>query len=69
MQIEFRASPRPTLGIEWEFALVDRDTRDLANCAAALFDTVLPRLPDPGKLHQELLRNTVEVVSGVCGSV
>ena len=69
MQIEFRASPRPTLGIEWEFALVDRDTRDLANCAAALFDTVLPRLPDPGKLHQELLRNTVEVVSGICGSV
>jgi carboxylate-amine ligase len=69
VQIEFRASPRPTLGIEWEFALVDRDTRDLANCAAALFDTVLPRLPDPGKLHQELLRNTVEVVSGICGSV
>jgi carboxylate-amine ligase len=69
VQIEFHASPRPTLGIEWEFALVDRDTRDLANCAAALFDTALPRLPDPGRLHQELLRNTVEVVSGVCGSV
>ena len=29
-------SPRPTLGVEWEFALVDLDTRDLSNEAAAV---------------------------------
>jgi carboxylate-amine ligase len=69
VRIDFRASPRPTLGVEWEFALVDRDSRDLSNCAASLFDLAGPRLADPGRLHQELLRNTVEVVTGVCDTV
>ncbi len=69
MRIDFRASPRPTLGVEWEFALVDRASRDLSNCAESLFDTAGPRLDDPGRLHKELLRNTVEIVTGVCGGV
>ena len=69
MRIDFRDSPRPTLGVEWEFALVDRETRDLSNCAAALFDAATPRLDDPGRLHRELLRNTVEIVTGVCDTV
>jgi carboxylate-amine ligase len=69
VQIDFRASPRPTLGIEWEFALVDRETRDLSNCASDLFEKARPHLADQGKLHQELLRNTVEVVTGVCETV
>ncbi|MGH3361836.1 MAG: glutamate--cysteine ligase, partial [Nocardioides sp.] len=69
MQIDFRASPRPTLGVEWEFALVDTETRDLSNTADALFEAVQPRLDEPGKLHKELLRNTVEVVTGVCDTV
>nr|WP_284289997.1 hypothetical protein [Angustibacter aerolatus] len=30
MRIDFTPSPRPTLGVEWELALVDRETRDLA---------------------------------------
>ncbi len=69
MRIDFRASPRPTLGVEWEFALVDRETRDLSNCASALFDAATPLLDDPGRLHRELLRNTVEIVTGVCDTV
>ncbi len=69
MRIDFRASPRPTLGVEWEFALVDRETRDLSNCASSLFDAATPRLDDPGRLHRELLRNTVEIVTGVCDTV
>jgi len=68
VQIDFRASARPSLGVEWEFALVDHRTRDLANCAGALFDAVAGRV-DAGKIHQELLRNTVEVVTGVCDTV
>jgi glutamate---cysteine ligase / carboxylate-amine ligase len=70
--IEFRSSPRPTVGIEWEFALVDKTTRDLANLASQLFDAVgLHHAPivDDAKLHKELLRNTVEVVTGICESV
>lgn len=69
MRIDFRGSPEPTLGVEWELALVDRHTRDLRNDAARLFSAAHPRMTDPGRLHQELLRNTVEAVSGVCRTV
>lgn len=69
MRIDFHGSPEPTLGVEWEFALVDRHTRDLRNDASHLFARARPRLRDPGRLHKELLRNTVEVVTAVCHTV
>ena len=69
VRIDFRGSPEPTIGVEWELALVDKSSRDLANTAADLFAAAGPRLPDPGRLHKELLRNTVEVVTGVCRTV
>jgi glutamate---cysteine ligase / carboxylate-amine ligase len=69
VRIDFHGSPEPTLGVEWELALVDRRTRDLRNDATHLFARAKPRLADPGKLHKELLRNTVEIVSGVCHTV
>jgi carboxylate-amine ligase len=71
-RIEFAASPGPTLGVEWEFALVDKTTRDLSNTASELFATVDASGEGPGlhkRLHKELLRNTVEVVTGVCETV
>ncbi|WP_168700501.1 glutamate--cysteine ligase [Gordonia paraffinivorans] len=65
--IEFDGSPAPTLGVEWEFALTDKVTGDLSNSAAALFAAVAERHPErAGKIHKELLRNTVELVTGVC---
>jgi carboxylate-amine ligase len=69
VRIDFHGSPEPTLGVEWEFALVDRRTRDLRNDAAHLFARAKPRLEDPSRLHQELLRNTVEIVTPVCHTV
>ncbi|HEX5143521.1 MAG TPA: glutamate--cysteine ligase [Mycobacterium sp.] len=60
--IEFAGSYRPTLGVEWEFALVDAQTRDLSNEAAAVF----AELGENPRVHKELLRNTVEVVTGIC---
>ncbi len=69
VRIDFHASAEPTLGVEWELALVDRRTRDLRNDAAHLFARAKAWLPDPGRLHQELLRNTVEIVTGVCHTV
>jgi glutamate---cysteine ligase / carboxylate-amine ligase len=69
VRIDFHASPQPTLGVEWEFALVDRTGRDLVDAAGDLLQAAQPRLPDPGRLHRELLRNTVELVSGVCTTV
>ena len=69
VRIDFRGSPEPTIGVEWELALVDKSSRDLANTAADLFAAAGPRLPEPGRLHKELLRNTVEIVTGVCHTV
>ncbi|ART72536.1 glutamate--cysteine ligase [Mycobacterium dioxanotrophicus] len=61
-RIDFAGSPRPTLGVEWEFALVDAGSRELSNEAAA----VIADLGDNPHVHKELLRNTVEIVTGVC---
>src|SRR3954453_4559796 len=69
MGIDYSPSPRPTLGVEWEFALVDKTTRDLSNTASELFDRVHESLGEQPKLHKELLRNTVEVVTGICETV
>ena len=68
VDIDFRSSSRPTLGVEWEFALVDKETRDLSNTAADLFTKAQGNVRD-GRLHKEFLRNTVEVVSGICDTV
>jgi len=70
--VQFNGSPRPTLGVEWEFALVDKTTRDLTNTAADLFDKVAQRSGGGHEnplVHKELLRNTVEIVTGVCDTV
>jgi carboxylate-amine ligase len=60
--IDFAGSRRPTVGVEWEFALVDAQTRDLSNEATA----VIAEIGENPRVHKELLRNTVEIVSGIC---
>ncbi|MGY2874581.1 glutamate---cysteine ligase / carboxylate-amine ligase [Marmoricola sp. URHA0025 HA25] len=67
--IDFADSPRPTLGVEWEFALVDKHSRDLVNGASELFDLVAQRHGPEPRLHKELLRNTVELTTGICTTV
>jgi carboxylate-amine ligase len=64
--IEFAHSPEPTLGVEWEFALVDKSSRDLVNAASELFDLVSARHGVQPRIHKELLRNTVELTTGIC---
>lgn len=64
-RIDFVGSPRSTLGVEWEFALVDAASRDLSNEAAA----VVADVGENPRVHKELLRNTIEVVTGVCDTV
>ena len=64
-RIDFAGSPRPTLGVEWEFALIDAESRDLSNAAAS----VIADLGENPHVHKELLRNTVEIVTGVCDTV
>lgn len=70
MEIPFARSERSTLGIEWELALVDADSGDLRQVAQTVLDAVAPH---DGEEHptikQELLLNTVEIVTGVCRTV
>ena len=70
MAIDFRASERATLGVEWELALVDRATRDLVNRAPEVLAAVAEApAVRAGAVHRELLLNTIEVVTGICGTV
>jgi carboxylate-amine ligase len=63
-QVEYAERPTPyTLGVEWEFALVDRTTRDLVNVADDLFALYRERYGEDRRVHKELLRNTVELTS------
>ena len=64
-RIDFAGSPRQTLGVEWEFALVDKATGDLINEATA----VIADVGESPHVHKELLRNTIEVVTGICDTV
>ena len=67
--IEFTPSEGPTLGVEWEIALIDRETMDLVPLAESV---VKPLALEDGlapKVHRELLTNTVELVTGKCHDV
>lgn len=66
MAIDFARSERSTLGLEWELALVDRDTGDLVPAAPEILASTTIEGPDgQARLTSELLTNTVEIVSGV----
>jgi carboxylate-amine ligase len=70
MEISFAPSARSTIGVEWELALVDVDSGDLRQVAQTILEAVAP--PGGGEhptIKQELLLNTVEIITGVCHTV
>jgi carboxylate-amine ligase len=75
MKIDFASSRQSTLGVEWELALVDADTGELASVAAEVLRGVVARHPELNEddehphIKQELLLNTVELVTGICTTV
>lgn len=75
MRLPFAESKRSTLGIEWELALVDRQTGDLRSVAEHILRSCREDLPDLAAdadhpfVKQELLTNTVEIITGVCDRV
>ncbi|WP_104117214.1 glutamate--cysteine ligase [Arthrobacter sp. B1805] len=75
MKIEFAQSAQSTLGVEWELALVDRYNGELVSVANEVLRGVSanhPELQDDDEhphIKQELLLNTVELVTGVCTTV
>ena len=71
MTIEWNPSAGPTLGVEWEVQLIDAQTRMLRQDASAVLAD-LPGLLECGehpKMRPELMESTVEVVTGICGTV
>ncbi|MFT4469502.1 glutamate--cysteine ligase [Arthrobacter sulfonylureivorans] len=75
MNIDFAQSAQSSLGVEWELALVDAETGELVSVAEQVLDAVRaghPELKDDDEhphVKQELLLNTVELVTGVCRTV
>jgi len=72
MPIAFTSSPRPTLGVELELHLVDRETGDLVEVAGEVLEALRDRtVGDDGehpKAKRELFRSTVEIVTDVCNT-
>jgi carboxylate-amine ligase len=69
--IDWNSSKGPTLGVEWEVQLIDAETRMLRQDASAVL-AGLPGLTESGehpKLKHELMQSTVEVITGICGTV
>ncbi|MFR9850606.1 glutamate--cysteine ligase [Corynebacterium striatum] len=64
----FARSAEPTLGVEWEVALVDPTTWDLVPRGAELIERVHAAAPEI-HLEKEFLQNTVELVTGICHTV
>ncbi|MGO4493464.1 glutamate--cysteine ligase [Arthrobacter sp. 2YAF22_2] len=75
MKIDFASSRQSTLGVEWELALVDAETGELASVAGEVLRGVARRHPELNEddehphIKQELLLNTVELVTGICTTV
>ncbi len=71
MSIDWNPSLGPTLGVEWEVQLIDAQTRMLRQDAAAVL-AGMPGLQESGehpKVKHELMQSTVEVITGICGTV
>ena len=70
--LPFAESPRSSVGLEWELALVDTDSGELRQAATAVLDAVHADGDDDPLRPQvtgELLLNTIEVSSGRCATV
>ncbi|GAA2028613.1 glutamate--cysteine ligase [Yaniella flava] len=69
MRLGFAESAQSTVGIEWELGLVDAATGQLRNVG----DDILAKLDEPSdepfQVVGEFMLNTLELVTGVCGSV
>jgi carboxylate-amine ligase len=71
MAIDWKPSAGPTVGVEWEVQLIDARTRQLRQDAGVVLAN-LQGLLESGehpKLKHELMQSTVEVTTGICGTV
>src|SRR6478752_6894496 len=71
MEIPFRSSPRCTLGVEMELAIVDLDTRALATASNEILAVMGEGHPggEHPKAKHELYQCTIEAITGICETV
>ena len=71
VHIDFNSSAGPSLGVEWELELVDRDSRQLASAATDILGELGEGHPDNShpKAKHELFECTIEIITGVCQTV
>ncbi len=70
MEIPFAASERRSLGVEWELQLVDLGTRELTAASIEILGELYPAgVDETAKAKHELLQCTLEIITGVCGTV
>ncbi|MEL7208029.1 MAG: glutamate-cysteine ligase family protein, partial [Actinomycetota bacterium] len=71
MQIDFNPSTGPSLGVEVEFEIVDRVTRELSSAGGEILAIMGEGHPDGEhpKAKHELFECTIEVITGICSSV
>jgi carboxylate-amine ligase len=70
VEIPFASSERASLGVEWELQLVDRQTRELTSGAVEILEELRPAgAEEHPKAKHELLQSTIEIITGICGTV
>jgi carboxylate-amine ligase len=71
VQIDFNASPGPSLGIEMELELIDLRTGELASAASEILAELGAGHPggEHPKAKHELFESCIEIITGVCTSV
>lgn len=71
MHIDFNPSGGPSLGVEVEYELIDRTTRELASGSLPILEQMGAGHPDGEhpKAKHELFQCTIEVITGICTSV
>ncbi len=62
MGLQFNSSPRPTVGVEVELQLVDRETRRLVHAAPAILDA----FGETDWVKNYILKSTIEINTCVC---
>ena len=71
MGIWWNPSRGPTLGIEWELQLIDSGSKLLRQDSREVIAALVGAGEDgaQARIHYELMQSTVEVVTGICGTV
>jgi len=71
VRIEFNGSPAPTLGVEVELELVDRETGELVSAASDILGELGAAHGEAGhpKAKHELFECTIEIITGICTTV